>query len=298
MRRWDGIEELVAVSAAGSFSAAAETLGVSTSHVSRAIARLEDRIQAPVFFRTTRTVTVTDTGRVLVEQFQRIVQARDEAFAMVSGGGEPQGELRLTCSTALGERFVAPIVRRFAGDNSRLSVGMELTNRLIDLVAEGYDMAIRTGQLSDSRLIGTRIASRRHYVCASPDYLARAGRPSAIEDLVRHDCLIGTALTWRFNVDGQEQIFRPKGRWQCNNGVAVVDAALAGMGICQLPEFYVLPHITAGGLEAVLENVRATDEPIWAVYPQRRHMQPKVRDLVERLRSELGPALEGRAVLS
>lgn len=294
MSRWDGIEEFVAVYVAGTFSGAAKVLGVSTSHVSRAIARLENRIEAPVFFRTTRTMALTDIGRVLVEQCQRIIDEREEAFALVSGRGEPQGELRLTCSTTLGERFVAPIVRRFAEDNPRLSVTIELTNRLIDLTAEGYDLAVRTGHLSDSRLIATRIASRRHVLCAAPAYLDRVGRPATVDDLSGHECLTGTTTTWHFCVDGQDQVFRPKGRWRCNNGVAVVDAALAGMGVCQLPEFYVVPYIASGRLEAMLEDSRASDEPIWAVYPKRRHLLPKVRYLVERLRGELGPALHGR----
>lgn len=291
MTRWDGIEEFVAVASAGSFAGGAQALGVSTSHVSRAIARLEDRIQAQVFFRTTRKVTLTDTGRVLVEQCRRIIRERDEVLAMASRGEEPQGELRLTCSTALGERFVAPILRRFAQENPRLSVTIDLTNRLVDLVAEGYDLAIRTGHLADSGLVGTRIASRRFRLCASPAYLDRMGRPRGIEDLPRHDCLVGTSATWHFQVDGEEHAFRPKGRWRCNSGEAVVDAALAGMGLCQLPEFYVRPHIAAGRLEAVLDDVRAGGEPIWAVYPQQRHVPPKIRDLVRRLRSELGPAL-------
>lgn len=296
MTRWDGIEEFVAVETTGTFAGGAKALGVSTSHVSRAIARLESRIQAQLFFRTTRKVTLTDTGRALVEQFRRIIQERDEALAAIGDGGEPQGELRITCSTALGERFVAPIVRKFAAESPSLRVTVELTNRLVDLVAEGYDLAVRTGNLTDSRLIGTRIASRRLYLCGSPGYLEMHGRPHAISELSQHQCLIGTASTWHFRVDGSDHIFRPKGRWRCNSGATVADAALADMGLCQLPEFYVLPYIMDGRLETVLDDVRADDEPIWAVYPQRRHLLPKVRKLVDRLRAELGPALDPRSI--
>lgn len=291
MSRWDGIEEFVAVASAGSFAGAAKALGVSTSHVSRAIVRLENRIQGPVFFRTTRSVRLTDTGRVLLEQCQRIIQERDEAFAMVSGAGEPQGELRLTCSTSLGERSVVPIVRKFAQDHPRLNVTIELTNRIVDLVAEGFDLAVRTGQLADSRLVGTRIATRQHFLCAAPSYLDQHGRPTSIDDLSSYDCLIGTSSTWHFQIDGRDQVFRPKGRWRCNNGFALVDAALASMGLCHLPELYVLHHIEAGRLEALLPEIQVTNEPIWAVYPQRRHLLPKVRDLVDRFRLELGPAM-------
>lgn len=291
MHRWDGIDEFVAVATMGSFAAAADHLGTSTSQMSRAVARLEGKLQTQLLFRTTRKVTLTDTGRVLVERCRHVIQQRDEALDLVSGGDEPQGELRLTCSTALGARFVAPIVGRTTQRFPKLSINLELSNRVVDLVAEGFDLAIRTGHLPDSRLIATRVASRRLYLCASPDYLEKAGRPTSVDDLVQHECLIGTATTWHFNVDGQERPFRPVGRWRCNSGEAVIEAALAGIGICQLPEFYVLPYIAAGRMEILLDHVRPEEEPIWAVYPQRRHLLPKVRYMVERLRAELPAAL-------
>jgi len=291
--RWDGIDEFVAVEAHGSFAGAAKALGLSTSHVSRAIARLENRIQAQLFFRTTRKVTLTDAGRALVEQFRKIIQDRDDALDAIADAGEPRGELRITCSTALGERFVARIVRRFAVENPDLRVTIELTNRVVDLVAEGFDLAVRSGHLTDSRLIGSRIASRRLYLCGSPAYLDRHGHPKTIAELADHQCLIGTANVWHFRVNGSDHVFRPQGRWRCNSGAAIVHAALEDMGLCQLPEFYVLPYIANGSLNTLLDDVRADDEPIWAVYPQRRHLLPKVRNIVDRLRAELGPALSG-----
>lgn len=295
---WDGIEEAVAVDAAGSFAGAAAALGVSTSHVSRAVARLETVVQAPLFIRTTRRLSLTDTGRELIVRFRRIIEERDAAIAEVSAGGEPRGEVRITCSTALGERFVAPIARRFAFAHEGLSVSVELSNHVVDLIGEGYDLAVRTGHLSDSRLISTRIASRRLHACAAPAYLAARGLPETVADLSRHECLAGTAATWHFRIDGEDVQHRPKGRWRCNSGTAVLDATLAGLGICQLPDFYVNPHLRAGTLVPVLETARPEDEPIWAVYPQRRHLLPKVRGLVDRLRQELPPALAATAVSS
>ena len=293
MTRWDGIEEFVAVETAGSFAGGARALGVSTSHISRAIMRLENRIQAQVFFRTTRSVTLTATGRALAEQFRRIIQERDEALAMVSDENEPQGELRVTCSTTMGERFIAPILLRFAQEHPRLNVTFDLTNRIVDLVAEGYDLAIRTGHMHDSRLIGSRIGSRRLYVCATPAYLNRMGRPETIADLAQHQCLIVNSPVWHFKRDNADHPFRPTGRWRCNSGPAVLDAALVGMGLCQLPDFYVVPHIKAGRLESLLDRYQIDDEPIWAVYPHRRHLLPKMRKLLSRLRAEL-PAALGR----
>lgn len=293
MSDWDGIEEVVAVEDAGSFAAAATALGVSTSHISRAIARLEDRVQTQIFRRTTRRVAITDDGRVLIDQFRRIIHERNEALASIQVKGEPQGDLALTCATSLGERFVEPIVRRFALDYPKLNVSLDLTNRVIDLTAEGYDLAIRTGYLKDSRLIITRIASRTILTCASPSYIATHGVPETPEDLSNHACLIGTATTWRFVVNDEIMALRPRGRWQCNSGSTLVEAATDGMGICQLPHYYVARHVRDGRLLTLLEAYRPQDEPIWAVYPQQRHIQPKVRLLVERLRRELPSGLIG-----
>ena len=289
--KWDGIDEFVAVATAGSFAGAAASLGASTSHISRAIVRLETRLDARLFYRTTRHVALTDTGRALLDRCRELIRQRDEALDLVTDVGEPQGELRITCSIALGSRFIAPIVAQMTKEFPRLSVNLELSNRIVDLVAEGFDIAIRTGNLADSRLIATRIASRRLYLCASPEYLARAGRPESIEDLAKFDCLLGMAPTWQFEIDGISQAFRPQGRWRCNSGDAVLEAALLGLGICQLPEFYVLPLLANGTLEPLLEEYRPRDEPIWAVYPQRRHLLPKVQHLINRLRVELTPAL-------
>ena len=291
MSKWAGIDEFVAVATAGSFSAGAEAFGASTTHMSRAIARLEARVQAQLFHRTTRVVKLTDTGKTFLQHCERIIQERDEAIGLISESGAPQGDLRVTCSSALGERFVAPIVRRYALQHPRLSVGIVLSNWVVDLVAEGFDLAIRTGALTDSRLIGRRIASRTLYTCASPAYLERRPAPRVVADLAQHECLVGTSSTWQFKTAAGEEIFRPKGRFRCNSGSAIVEAALVGMGICQLPEFYVLPYLADGRLQPLLEPYRPDDQPIWAVYPQRRHLLPKVAALVDRLRTELPVAL-------
>lgn len=292
---WEGIEEFVIVAEAGSFTAGAAIYGSSVTHMSRAIGRLETRVEAQLFHRTTRSVRLTNIGRTFLEQCQRIMLERDEAIAMINETGEPQGELRITCSTALGERFVAPIVRRYCEMHSKVAVSIELNNRLVDLIAEGYDIAVRTGSLTDNRLVGTRIASRTLFTCAAPRYLQQHGRPNRPVDLQRHQCLTGTGTSWHFIDSGRPYIFKPHGRWRCNSGSAVADAAIAGMGLCQLPEFYVLPHLLTGALELVLEDFRAEDEPIWAVCPQRRHMLPKIKGLVKLLSEELPSALRPEA---
>ncbi|MFN3468199.1 MAG: LysR family transcriptional regulator [Novosphingobium sp.] len=285
--RWDGIDEVVAVADAGTFVAAAKRLGTSTSHVSRAVARLEQSLGAQFFHRTTRAVSLTDTGRTLVDQFRRLIAERDEAIAMLDLQGEPQGHLRITCPTALGERFVAPIVRAYVQEYPKLSLELDLSNRVVELVSEGYDLAIRTGTLPDSRLIRTQIAARRSVTCAAPAYLAARGTPQTVDDLDAHECIPATSDVWRYKVDGEPRTIRPRGRWRCSNGAAVFDAAVAGMGLCQLPEFYVSRAIAQGTLVEVLAPFQPDDDPIWAVYPQRRHLLPKVQRIIEKLRREL-----------
>lgn len=285
--RWDGIDEVVAVADAGTFVAAAKRLGTSTSHVSRAVARLEQSLGAQFFHRTTRAVSLTDTGRTLVDQFRRLIAERDEAIAMLDLQGEPQGHLRITCPTALGERFVAPIVRAYVQEYPKLSLELDLSNRVVELVSEGYDLAIRTGTLPDSRLIRTQIAARRSVTCAAPTYLAARGTPQTVDDLDAHECIPATSDVWRYKVDGEPRTIRPRGRWRCSNGAAVFDAAVAGMGLCQLPEFYVSRAIAEGTLVEVLAPFQPDDDPIWAVYPQRRHLLPKVQRIIEKLRREL-----------
>ena len=291
MGAWDGIDEVVAIADAGSFVAAAALLHTATSHVSRAVARLEHRIGAQLFVRSTRRVVPTAAGRTLIEQFRRLVAQRNDALSAAGDDGAPRGEVRLTCSIAMGERFVAPIARSYAFAYPDVTVTLELTNRVVDLLGEGFDLAIRTGALPDSGLVATRIASRGLYLCASPAYVARHGTPSSIEDLARHECLLGTAPAWHFRHGGKDIDHRPAGRWRCNSGTAVTEAALAGHGICQLPDFYVTPHLASGALVSLLDSLRPPEEPVWAVYPQRRHLLPNVRLLIDRLRAELPIAL-------
>jgi len=284
---WEGIEEFLAVYDRGGFSLAADLMGVSPSHVSRAIVRLEEKLQARLFVRTTRLVTPTDTAHAFAERCRRMVAERDDSFHAIAAAGSPQGSLRITCAIAFGERHVAPVMRRFVEAWPQISAVLDLDNRVLDLVSNQYDIAIRTGPMSDSRLIGTRIASRRLHLCAAPAYLDRQPAPAAIADLAGHACLLGTADVWRFIDKGKPVDIRPKGRWRCNSGFAVADAAVAALGLCQLPDFYVSAHIAGGALVPLLPDHAVPEEPIWAVYPDRQHLPPKVRIFIDMLRESL-----------
>jgi len=289
MSRWDGIDEFTAVAEQASFSGAAKRLGLSTSAVSREIARLEDRLQTRLLHRTTRRVELTDAGREFLARCRRLIDERDEALAAIQPDDHaPRGLLRMTCSVSYGERFIAPAVNAFARQYPELRIELDLDNRLRDMVGEGYDLAIRFGHLTDSRLMARKLASRTLILCASPEYLERRGAPRDLSEITSHDTLTGSSPQWRFTESGREISMTPHSRWRCNSGTAVMDAALQGLGLCQLPDFYVKDALKAGDLVAVLDSHRPPDEGVWAVHPHPRHVPPRVRAMIDWLQKNLG----------
>lgn len=295
MNRWEGLDEFVAVAECGQFTAAAERLGVSSSHVSRQIARLEECLQARLLYRSTRKVSLTEAGQTFLQHCRNLLDARDEAWRAVSDlSAEPKGLLRMTCAVAYGERFVVPLVNEFMTLHPQLGVEIQLTNRPLDLLHEGLDLAVRLGRLGDERLVATRLAPREMYLCAAPSYLARAGTPQSLGELARHNCLIGSSDLWTFAEDDRETQMRVQGNWRCNSGAAVLDAALRGFGLCQLPDYYVQEHLQRGTLVALLDQHRPPNTAVWALHPPQRNLSPKVRQLVDFLRLRLGELPEYR----
>jgi DNA-binding transcriptional LysR family regulator len=285
---WEGLDEFVAVAECGQFTAAAERLGVSSSHVSRQIARLEERLQTRLLYRSTRKVALTEAGQTFLHHCQRLQDGREEALRAVTDlTREPKGLLRMTCAVAYGERFIAPLVTRFMEEYPQLRVDIELTNNTLDLVHEGMDLAIRLGRLQESRLVAARLAPRKMYLCASPAYLERYGRPHSVSELARHNCLVGSSDSWLLQQNGREFSQRVQGNWRCNSGQAVLDAALRGAGLCQLPDYYVLEHLKRGALVSLLDAHQPPNTAVWALYPQQRHLSPKVRKLVDYLKAGL-----------
>ena len=296
MNRWEGLDEFVAVAECGQFTAAAERLGVSSSHVSRQIARLEECLQARLLYRSTRKVSLTEAGQTFLQHCRNLLDARDEAWRAVSDlSAEPKGLLRMTCAVAYGERFVVPLVNEFMTLHPQLGVEIQLTNRPLDLLHEGLDLAIRLGRLGDERLVATRLAPREMYLCAAPSYLARAGTPQSLGDLARHNCLIGSSDLWTFAEDDRETQLRVQGNWRCNSGAAVLDAALRSFGLCQLPDYYVQEHLQRGALVALLDQHRPPNTAVWALHPPQRNLSPKVRQLVDFLKLRLVELPEYRA---
>jgi DNA-binding transcriptional LysR family regulator len=245
-------------------------------------------LQTRLLYRSTRKVALTEAGQTFLHHCQRLQDGREEALRAVGDlTSEPKGLLRMTCAVAYGERFIAPLVTRFMDEYPQLRVDIELTNNTLDLVHEGMDLAIRLGRLQESRLVATRLAPRRMYLCASPSYLERYGRPHSVSELSRHNCLIGSSDSWLLQQNDKEFSQRVHGNWRCNSGQAVLDAALLGVGLCQLPDYYVLEHLKSGALVSLLDAHQPPNTAVWALYPQQRHLSPKVRKLVDYLKAGL-----------
>nr|WP_277608434.1 LysR substrate-binding domain-containing protein [Microbulbifer elongatus] len=286
---WEGVNEFVAVAETGSFTDAARKLGISTAQVSRQVKALESRLSTRLFYRTTRRVSLTEVGQVYYQHCRQLLEGLADAERAVTDLQQaPRGRLRLTAPVTYGETTLAPLVHDFALRYPELQVEMALTNQKLDLVAEGFDLAVRLGKLDDSSMMARRLASRTLYVCASPDYLSTYGEPRSLTELARHNCLLGTLDYWRFREQGRAKNIRISGSIRCNSGRALVDAALKGMGIVQLPDYYVDEALQSGRLVSLLEPYREEDDGIWGIYPHNRHLSPKVRMLLDYLGTHLG----------
>lgn len=289
MYLWDGVTEFVAVAEKGSFTAAGKFLGISTAQVSRQVNALEERLHTKLFYRTTRKVVLTEEGQIYYRHCRQVLTGLEEAERAISDRrGAPQGTIKLTAPVYYGERYVLPLVHDFMMQYPEVEVVSVLTNRALDLVEGGYDLAIRLGRLADSSMMAKRLANRTQYVCASPAYITRFGMPQTAKELSSHQCLTGTHDIWRFIVDGSAYAVKVSGKIRCNSGQALLDAAIKGLGIVQLPDYYVAEPLKTGRLVELLSAEKEPEEGVWAMYPHNRHLSPKIRLLVEHLESGLG----------
>ena len=225
---WEGICEFVSVAEQGIYPGGAQA-GVSVAQVSRQVAQLEDRLQAKLLLRTTRQVRLTELGEIYYRHCRQLLDNLYEAeLAVGRHQAVPQGTLRITAPVSYGESRIAPLVNDFMVRFPQLEVTLNLTNQLLDLVHEGYDLALRLGHLKDSSLVARKLAQRVPYVCASPAYTARHGMPNSLSELTRHTCLVGNSDEWHFTLDGRSHSVRVHGLLHCNSGHALLDAALKG----------------------------------------------------------------------
>ncbi|MDP4944851.1 MAG: LysR family transcriptional regulator [Alishewanella sp.] len=288
MKQWIGISEFVAVAEQQSFTKAAKQLGISVAQVSRNIAELEASLAIKLLYRSTRSVSLTEEGLLYLQHCRHLVASLDEANRTLANlKATPRGQIKLTAPVFYGETRIAPLLHDFMLRYPDTELDLQLSNNKLDLVQGGYDLAIRLGTLESSSLIARKLASRTQYVVASPAYLAQHGTPTSLTALAQHQCLTGTVANWRFMQQGKIVQFKPQGRIVCNSGVALRDAALKGLGLVQLPDYYVSDNLQQGELVAVLSELRQPDEGIWAIYPQNRHLSAKVRVLVDYLASKL-----------
>lgn len=288
MANWEGVSEFVAVAAHHSFTAAAQQLSTSVAQVSRRVAALEDRLAVKLFNRTTRRVTLTDAGQVYFHQCQHLVEGLELAeLAVTQMQTAPKGLIKITASVMYGEQHLAPLINEFLIQYPQLEIELILTNQKLDLIENSIDCAIRLGKLEDSSMKAKRLSSRQLYVCASHDYLARFGEPHTLSELNRHQCLRGSVDYWRFNEQGREKSLRITGRMKCNSGYALHDAARKGLGLVQLPDYYVKEDLATNTLIEVLPSYRCEREGVWALYPSSRHLSTKVRLLLDFLAEQL-----------
>jgi DNA-binding transcriptional LysR family regulator len=294
MDRLAALEAFAKVAETQSFSEAARRLRSSKSAVSRHVAALEADLGARLFHRTTRSLTLTEAGRDYFARTSRVLADLAEADASVSQlQAAPRGRLRVNAPMSFGFLHLAPALGDFLALYPEVELDVTLTDRFVDLIDEGVDVAVRIGTLTDSSLVARRLAAVRLAMCASPDYLKARGTPRTPDDLKDHLLLNNSNIVpsrqWRFvSPDGKPWPVEVKGRLNCNNGDLLRVAALRGHGFVHLPTFIVGDDMKAGRLVSVLEPYISQDLTLNAVYPTARHLSPKVRAFVDFLSQRFG----------
>ena len=294
MSKFKQIESFVAVAAKGSLTAAAAAEGIAPAVVGRRIDALEERLGVKLLLRTTRRITLTHEGSAFLEDCQRLLADLANAEASVSAGGvKASGYLRITAPAGFGRRHVAPLVPDFVTQHPDVNVSLNLSDRLVDIVNEGFDCAVRVGDLPDSSLVSVRLADNRRLCVATPQYLAHAGTPQHPNDLAQHDCLtLSTDASqtrgWAFTIDGALTHLRLNGRLDCSDGQVLHDWCLAGLGIAWRSTWEVESQVAAGTLVTVLDDFAAPPNGIYAVFAQRKHLPLRVRLWVDYLKQRYG----------
>lgn len=286
MDRLDEINAFVNVADAKSFTQGARRLGVSSAQVSKLVARLEDRLGARLLNRTTRDVSLTDTGRAYLERARGLLDDFEDLQGSVRDvDGCPRGTLKISAPVSFGAHQLTPALLDFAAGHPEVSLDVSSTDRMVNLVEEGFDVAIRIGRLTDSSLVARKLADVRMVTCASPDYLERHGTPKTLGDLAQHEAVLDTNVTdptvWRFGPQSDAQDVRVHGRLRFGGAEACVAAARAGFGITRTPAFAAADDLREGRLKALLCNYESELIHVHAVYPHARHLAPKVRFFVD-----------------
>ena len=297
MAKLKQLETFVSVATRGSLSAAAQAEGVAPAIMGRRLDALEEHLGVKLLLRTTRRISLTHEGSAFLEHCQRILADVANAEASVSEGGvKASGHLRITAPAGFGRRHVAPLVPRFRDIHPEVTISLNLSDRIVDIGAEGFDCAVRVGDMPDSSLVSVRLADNRRICVATPDYLARHGTPQTPAELARFDCLTlssdaSQTRGWAFRHSATAEAvnyLKPAGPLDCSDGQVLHDWCLAGWGIAWRSTWEVEAEIAAGELVAVLEDFAAPPNGIYAVFPQRKHLALRVRLWIDFLKHHYG----------
>lgn len=287
MDRLTGMRVFAQVVESGGFAKASVRLGLSTTATSRYVAELETHLQTRLLNRTTRKVSLTESGRAFYERAVQILSDLEEAEQEASRAAVvPRGTIKLTTSVAFGVRHVAGAIAAFLAQHPGVKFDVSLSERIVDLVEEGFDLGIRIGGTGTENIVARSLGETRLVPCASPEYLARRGAPARPEDLEQHNCLTyeygSSRSLWRFrDAAGRERSVRVSGTLHANSGDFIAQAAVRGAGIVLEPAFLVAAEVRAGRLVPLLQEFEPAPLPVYAVYPSRKHLSAKVRLFVD-----------------
>lgn len=289
MDHFKQISTFVDVAAKGSLSAAARAEGIAPAMIGRRLDALEERLGVKLLQRTTRKIALTNEGIAFLEDCQRILTELENAEAAVSErSARASGHLLISAPAGFGRQHVAPLIPSFLAQHRDVAVTLNLNDRVVDLIGEGIDVAIRIAALSDSSLIGVKLADNKRVVVASPEYIKRHGTPTTLDELAKHNCLAissaGSQRGWTFRQHGKNVTLRVTGNMVCNDGAVLHDWALAGKGLAWRSMWEVGTEIESGKLVTVLDEFAAPGNDIYAVFAQRRHLPLRIRAFVDFLR--------------
>lgn len=296
MQNLTDIAIFVKVVELASFTAAAEALETSQPVVSKAVTRLEEKLGARLLNRTTRRLSLTEAGSELYRRSARALSEIENAELEVARfQTEPRGTLRVAAPMSFSILQLGPFIHEFLQRYPGVSVELNMNDQQVDLIEEGYDVAIRIAHLQDSTLVARKITTSRQVLCASPAYLAKHGTPERPEDLLEHNCIVYSFLMtpreWRLtDADGETHVVPVNGKLHSNNGLVNRAVAMEGGGIALLPTFYIGEQVKSGALKPVLCGFRPPELSVYAVYPERRNLMPKVRAFIDALAETFGPS--------
>lgn len=288
MDRFAAMATFVKVVETGSLSAAARAIPTSLTSVSRQVTALEEKLGTQLLRRTTRSLVLTEDGRLLYDRAKTILsELEDIEFALSSGQSEPTGRLHVSAPVLIGRMLLAPKLPAFLARHPSVAIDLLLVDRAINLVEDNIHIAIRVGRLPDSQLVARKLADVHMILCAAPDYLARRGAPQTPAELSDHDCLIFSetpgAADWRFRSSGERKTVTVSGRFSANSLDALVSAAISGVGIARVPSWQVTNDIASGRLKRILADYERPPAPVHMVFQHTKLSSPKIRAFIDYL---------------